>query len=181
MAQLILPKELTKHRAAIAQATTKPIHGLPQKQQYDDTEPIWMSNMVKPYFPNQIETLGRNKGAYLMFFKETQEVSDDTLGKSPQILEQEFAAKGLTGWTLEEALLHQRQYTEQHVREVNPHPETLHYAYLLNSRVLHSGSARMLVVDWDSADCQMNVYSYFMADEDAGAGGRPSAIFELGA
>ena len=39
---MILPKELTKHREAIAEATTKSIHGLPQKQQYNDTEPMWM-------------------------------------------------------------------------------------------------------------------------------------------
>ena len=172
---IILPENPQQYLEKIKQGTEAELSGLKTDQQYSK-EGTYLSDTVKPNFPDNITTLNRPQSKpYLLFLKDSPEVPEETLNKSADALRKEFEEKNLTGLTLQEYLLFQRDYTENHQTDANPHPDTKKWGWLLDSEV----PGRVLLSDWYSDDRQAGVGSGTPDDHGSGRGARSSAIFPL--
>jgi hypothetical protein len=172
---LLLPSPETQQQCLqrIKEETGKEIPGLPDKEQYA-SEGIWLSNTV---FPDKIATLNRSTKPYLLFAKDEQEVDPETRNQTPDQLRQTFQQKNLTGLTLAEYLIFQREYTERNKK----HPEDNYWTLLLDSELSpdSSGLGRVLFSHWSPDSRLVRVYSDAPGSHYPHFGARSSAIFEI--
>ena len=192
--------ELMQENASkIKQETEKEMDGLAPKQQYkekdDSGKPVgtWLSDTVKPAFPDKIKNNNRPDKPYILFCKDAPEVDEVTRkalkeseGKgekknSAENLREYFKKKGLTGYTLEEYLIFQREHTAQNKEAAKPHPENDYSTWLLDSELDadSSGPGRVLRAFWYPGYRQVLVYSDPPDGSDSSIGARSSAIFEI--
>ena len=182
---IILPSIETqqKYLNQLKQETEKPIPGLSDQEQYIDQpdssgqKGIWLSNTVKPNFPNKISTLNRPQNQpYLMLLKDQQEPDTDTLDKTPIELRQTFKERQETGLTIQEYLIFQYDYTQKH----KIHPETQKLTWLLDSELDNNstGPGQVLRAHWGSGSRQVRVYSGTSEHHSPYHGARSAAIFQ---
>ena len=163
----------------IKEQTEKLMKGLKDKQQYAKEGMYW--GPADSDFPDHIQTNNRpSNKAYLLFLKDDLEVGDDTRGKTPEILRQEFKQKLETGLTLEEYLIFQRDYTQIHIKEDKSHPDTQYGTWLLDSELdpQSSGPGLVLCAVWSPDYRRVGVSSYPVSIPIR-FGARSSAIFEI--
>ncbi len=153
----ILPTIETQNQMLqkLSQEATSQIDGLEESEQYSG-EGIWLSNAVKPEFPDKIKNINRPKGkCYIQLYKDDLEVPDETLGKTFIEARQYQKENNLQGFTLAEYLIFQREFTQKNKK----HPEHNNYTWLTDSelpsaQVLHSrwgpGNRRVVVSSIDS-------------------------------
>ncbi len=169
-----------KHLTEIKEETEKPISGLPDKHQYSK-EGTYLSDTVKPGFPNNIKTLNRPKNKpYLLFLQNSPEVPDKTRNQTPENLRKILKQRNETSLTLSEYLIFQRNYTQTRLKENQPHPDTKYWTWLLDSEIPQKGvPARALDALWSSGYRRVEARSDPSDRCDAYYGVRSSAIFEL--
>ncbi|MDO8530130.1 MAG: hypothetical protein Q7S10_01870 [bacterium] len=190
---------MQKNSAGIKQETEKEMAGLAPKQQYmekdKDGKPVgtYLSDTVKPAFPDKIKNNNRPDKPYILFCKDAPEVDEATRkalkeseGKgekknSAENLREYFKKKGLTGYTLEEYLIFQREHTTQNKEAAKPHPENDYSTWLLDSELdaYSSGPGRVLQAGWSPGDQRVGVGSDAPDGSDSDVGARSSAIFEI--
>ena len=190
---------MQQNSAKIKQETEREMDGLVPKQQYkekdDSGKPVgtWLSDTVKPAFPDKIKNNNRPDKPYILFCKDTPEVDEatrkalkETEGKgekknSAENLREYFKKKGLTGYTLEEYLIFQREHTAQNKEAPKPHPDNDQSTWLLDSEldVDSSEPGRVLRASWGPDDRQVRVDSCAPDDSGSDIGARSSAIFEI--
>lgn len=186
---LFPPIELQQeHFEALLKEMVKEI---PSLQEQYSKEVIWLSDTVKPNFPdkttnkpNKITTNNREKTEnkpYLLFLKDTLEVDSETLNKTPEQLRTLFNERNETSLTIAEYLIFQRDYAKRRKTGKNPHPDTGHYTYLLDSELSPDSSwpGQVLGAYWGRGSGRVRVGSslYDISYSDFGA--RSSAIFEI--
>ncbi len=177
------PETLKNNLQRIKEETEKPLPGLPDDQQYSE-EGTYLSDTVEPNFPDKIQTNNRPIAKpYFLFCKNNKEVEEETKGKTPAVLREEFSQKGEAGFTLEEYLIFQREYTETQLKsqEPDPHPDKTDWTWLLDSELDQNSSSpgRVLYAYWHPGTRQVEVYSLPSSDSFPGGGARSSAIFEV--
>ncbi len=185
--------------AKIKQETEKEMDGLAPKQQYKEKDgsgkPVgtWLSETVQPAFPDKIKNNNRPDKPYILFCKDMPEVDEATRKalkeseskgekkNSAENLREYFKKKGLTGYTLEEYLIFQREHTAQNKEAAKPHPDNDQSTWLLDSELdVDSGEpGRVLRAIWLPGSQRVRVSSDAPGYSDSGIGARSSAIFEI--
>jgi hypothetical protein len=182
----------------IKQQTEKEMEGLTPEQQYQEKDEsgkligAYLSDSVKSAFPEKIKNNNRPNKPYIFFCKDQSEVDEETrkplkgLGKeevknSPENIREYFKKQGLTGYTLEEYFVFQREHTAKNKEIENPHPDRNNYTWLLDSELAPGsrGLGRVLYASWDSDDQQVRVDSRASDSCSSSIGARSSAIFEI--
>jgi len=178
---LMPPIELQKQLLQrIKEETEKPLKGLKDKEQYAD-KGTYLWDSVKNNI-DHIQTNNRSKDKpYLILIKDDPEPDKETLNKSPQQLREIFKQKQQTGLTLEEYLIFQRDYTQRHEKEDNPHPDTKKVTWLLDSELDKDsgGPGHVLDAGWLSGGRLVLVNSHPADGSNSDIGARSSAIFEI--
>ena len=165
-----------QYLARIKEQTEKPIKDLEDKQQYSK-EGTYLSDTVKPEFPQNIKNLNRPQNKpYLLFLQNSPEVPNQTLNQTPDQLRKTLKQRNETGLTLSEYLIFQRNYAENHLKENQPHPDTQYWTWLLDSGLASSGVLRS---SWAPGGRQVRVYSYASGYCYGSLGCRSSAILEI--
>ena len=164
----------------IKEQTEKPIKGLNDKQQYSYKGTHLWDDVEKNIDHIQTNNRPENK-PYLLFIKDNPEVDEDTIDKSAETLRQTFEQKQETGLTIQEYLIFQRDYTQRHKQEDNPHPDTEYYTWLLDSELdeQSSGPGHVLRACWRSGFRQVRVSSFSASDPYHNSGARSSVIFSI--
>ena len=173
-----------QHLQRIKEETEKELKRLPANQQYDEKEGTHLSETIRPNFPDKITTKNREttqSKPYFVFLKDTPEVDQETLGKTPDQLRKIFKQNKETGLTLFEYLVFQRDYTEKHQNDEKPHPETQKYSYLLDSELSPNSSTpgRVVGAGWLPDFRRVRVGSYSSGRSFPDGGARSSAILEI--
>jgi len=190
---------MQKNSAGIKQETEKEMDGLVPKQQYKEKDgsgkPVgtWLSETVQPAFPDKIKNNNRPDKPYILFYKDKSEVDEETRkalkeldGKgekknSAENLREYFKKQGLTGYTLEEYLIFQREYTARNKEAAKPHPENDYSTWLLDSELSDEASepGRVLRASWYPDSRRVRVDSGTPDYSPSDIGARSSAIFEI--
>jgi len=191
---ILLPKtEIQKQQLQkIKEQTEKPMKGLKDKQQYlekpdsSGQKGIWLSDTVKPNFPDKIQTNNRPENkAYLLFLKDNPQIDQETANKSPEKLREEFKQKNETGLTIEEYLISQRDYIQRHINDDQPHADDYRgpgkVTWLLDSELDEQSNepGQVLYAGWNPDNRRVKVYSHPASDSNSDIGARSSAIFEI--
>ena len=181
----------------IKQETEKEMEGL-KKQQYSEIDKddkligTYLSDTVKPAFPEKIKNNNRPDKPYILFCKDAPEVEEKTrkpirrghggeMNNSAENLRAYFKEKGLTGYTLEEYLIFQREHTANNKEAEKPHPDSGYITWLLDSELSEEASVpgRVLQADWYPDNRRVRVISDTPGYSHSDIGARSSAIFEI--
>ena len=141
--------------------------------------PTYLSDNVKPSFPNQITTTDpRRLGkAYLLMTNPDAALHPGTKDKSADEIIRTFAdpAVNVSGLTLADYLIEERRHfdeTGQHLVDFSKNEWT----WLLASR---DAASRVLGADWNPNNRQVGVGSSSPGDRDPGLGARSSVVLAL--
>ena len=141
--------------------------------------PTFLSDNVKPNFPNQIQTTDpRRLGkAYLLMTNPDAALHPGTKDKSADEIIRTFAdpAVNVSGLTLADYLIEERRHfdeTGQHLVDFSKNEWT----WLLASR---DAASRVLGADWNPNNRQVGVGSSSPGDRDPGLGARSSVVLAL--
>ncbi len=174
------PETMQNNLQKIIEETTKPLPGLKDDQQYSKPG-IYLSDHVKSNL-NNIQTNNRPAGRpYFQFYKSEKEVPLNTLNKTPKTLREELKQQQKTGLTIEEYLIFQRQYTENHKTEDVPHPNKMKFTWLLDSE-LDSNSiypGHVPYASWNANSRHQLAVFCRLPDDSIHGGAHSSIIFEI--
>ncbi len=169
---ILVPANIDQHLLQLKQSLTD---GLGKNAQNQPIE-TFLSDNVKPSFPNQIETTDpRRKGkAYLLLTNPNESLVPNTKNKSADELIAEFNAKGLSGLTLAEYLIEERK----HFEETGKHlvDGSKEWTWLLASR---DGASRVLNADWLPDVHRVGVNSNPSGNRRSYLGARSSVVLSL--
>jgi hypothetical protein len=137
---------------------------------YDDKKGVASS------FPNLIETTDpvRKNKPYLLLTNPTEALLPESKNKSAGALLAEFQASGLSGLSLADFFIEERE----HFNKTGKHliDGSTEWSWLLASR---DAASRVLNAVWDPDYRQVRVDSYVVSGSDPGLGARPSVVLTL--
>lgn len=130
----------------------------------------------KDSFPNEITTTdpNRKQGAYLLLTKPDEALHPNSKGKTADALLAEFAQENLTGLTLADFFIEQREHFEKTGTHLIDGATI--WSWLLSSR---DNASRVLSALWDSSVRRVGMHSVSSGSSDSDLGARSSVVLHL--